>query len=115
MAAKKKKKGQSKKPKKPAQPQPAQPIEGKAEVVDQSETGNGMTGLIKASIIVSTFVTIAVLSVFSQGADDTSPGVGVVIIRFALLSACAVIYFLMLYLTRVSRQKSDQKPSRDKK
>jgi hypothetical protein len=117
MSAKKKKKGQSRKPKKPTQSQPVQPIEGKAEVVVEAEdkAGNGMAGMIKALIIVSTFVAIALLSVFSQGPDSTGPGIGVVAIRFSLLSVCATVYFLMLYLTRLSRQKSEQKPADAKK
>jgi len=117
MATKKKKKTQSKKPKKPADSQPARPIEGKAEVVGKAgdKAGNGMAGMIKALIIVSTFIAIAVLSVFSQGPDNTSPGIGVVAIRFSLLSVCAMVYFLMLYLTRLSRQKDEQKPAGAKK
>jgi hypothetical protein len=115
MATKKKKKGQSKKPKKPSQSQSVQPVEGKAVTVGEAETGNGMAALVKVLIIVSTFVAIALLSVFSQAPHGAPPGVGVVAIRFSLLSACALIYFLMLYMTRLSRQKSEQKPADDKK
>jgi hypothetical protein len=106
-----KKKIEPKTPKQLAEPEPTQAPEAKAE----AEAGNGMTGMIKALIIVSTFVSIAVLSVFSQGGDDNWPGVGVVAIRFSLLSVSAMIYFLMLYFTRLSRQKDEQKPSGGKK
>lgn len=109
--ATKKKKSKPKKPKQLAEPKPDQAPEAKAE----TKAGNGMTGMIKTLIIVSTFVSIAVLSVFSQGSDSNWPGMGVVAIRFSLLSLFAMVYFLMLYLTRMSRQKDEQKPPVAKK
>ncbi len=81
----------------------------------EPESENGMAGVIKVTIIVATFVAIAALSVFTQGLDDKGPGVGVVVIRFALLSTFAVIYFLMLYMTRQSRQNADKKSQAQKK
>jgi hypothetical protein len=111
MASKKKKKGKSQKPKRPAEPKPDKAPEAKVEI----EERNGMAGMIKALIIVSTFVSIALLSVFAQGGDSSWPGTGVVAIRFSLLSVCAAVYFLMLYLTRMSRQKDEQKSPGAKK
>lgn len=76
---------------------------------------NGMAGVIKIVIITSTFASIAALSIFTQGLDDKGPGAGVIAVRFALLSIFALIYFLMLYMTRQSRRNADKKSAVEKK
>ena len=76
---------------------------------------NGMAGLIKILIITSTFVSIAALSIFTQGLDNKGPSAGVVAIRFGLLSIFALIYFLMLYMTRQSRRNADKESPVEKK
>jgi hypothetical protein len=76
--------------------------------------GNGMAGIIKTVIIAATFISIAVLSVISQGPDGKLPGVGVMAIRFGLLSLCALIYFVMLNFARLSRKGQGEKPQPEK-
>ncbi len=83
----------------------------------QEETGknNRRSRFIKALMIGGTFVAIAILSIVTQGPGDRWPSAGVVALRIILLSACAVVYFLMLYHTRASRQNSEQKSQPGKK
>ncbi len=76
---------------------------------------NGMAGVIKIVIITSTFASIAALSIFTQGLDNKGPSAGVVAIRFGLLSIFALIYFLMLYMTRQSRRNADKESPVEKK
>ena len=91
MAAKKPKK---KEPEKKAEEKKAEP-----ETPLKKMLGNIPIGVIKTTIIASTFISIAALSIFTQGLDDEWPGAKVVAIRLALLSGLALIYFLMLYFT----------------
>ena len=99
-------------PKKQVLRKPEQKIE--REKVEQ-EAGSASAGLIKMLIIVGTFVAIATLSIVTQGPDDGWPSVSVVVARIVLLSACAAIYFGMLYHTRASRQNEKPKPLSAKK
>jgi hypothetical protein len=89
--------------------------EGQPKQAADPESESRTAGIIKVTIIVVTFVSIAALSMFSQGLDGEWPGVGIVVIRFALLSTTAVIYFLMLYMTRQSRRNEDGKAAAVKK
>jgi len=107
MAAKKAKK---KEPEKKAEEKKAEP-----ETPLKRMLGNIPIGTIKTVIIATTFISIAALSIFTQGLDDQRPGAGVIAIRLGLLSGLALIYFLMLYFTRASRQKADEKSQPAKK
>ena len=94
-------------PKKPPVRKPEQKIEPEAE----SASGS----LIKTLIIVGTFAAILVLSIITKGADDDWASASVIGARIVLLSACAAIYFGMLYYTRASRQNEKPKPQAAKK
>ena len=94
-------------PEKPSVRKPEQKIEPEAE------TASG--GLIKMLIIVGTFAAILLLSIITKGADDGWPSAGVIGARIVLLSACAAIYFGMLYYTRASRRNEEPKPQAAKK
>lgn len=113
MAAKTKKKTHARKRKEKIEPKIEQIVEQKAE--QKVELEDGLAGLIKMLIIAATFVAIAALSIFAQGLDDKWPGPGIVAVRFALLSFFALLYFLMLYVTRLSRRNQAQKPQTGKK
>jgi hypothetical protein len=94
-------------PEKPPVRKPEQKIEPEAE------TASG--GLIKMLIIGGTFAAILLLSIITKGADDGWPSAGVVGARIVLLSACAAIYFGMLYHTRASRRNEKPNPQAAKK
>lgn len=76
---------------------------------EEAGKNNNRGKLIKALMIGGTFAAIVILSIVTQGSDAGWPGAGVVALRILLLSACAVVYFWMLYHTRASRQNSEQK------
>jgi hypothetical protein len=80
-----------------------------------NETNNSRATLIKVLIIAVTFTAIAALSIITRGPNGGAPGAGVVTARILLLSACTVIYFLMLYHTRASRQNEGRKTQNAKK
>ena len=111
----------SKKKKKAAPKKTGQKIEPKVEpkieqkIEQAAAPANGTSGLIKTAIIAATFVSMAALSIFSQGLDGGWPSPGVVAVRFALLSVLSVIYFLMLNMAKLSRKKDAQEPQVGKK
>ncbi len=113
--------GKSKKKKKPAQKKASPKIEQKPEPkVEQKiepavASENGTSRLIRISIIAGTFVSMAALSIFSQGPDGGWPSAGIVGIRFGLLSVLSAIYFLMLNMTKLSRKNDAQEPQTGKK
>lgn len=80
--------------------------------VEQKTSERGR--LYQILIIAGTFIAIVVLSVVARGPGGEWPGPGVVAIRIALLSFFTVVYFWMLYHTRVSRERENHKP-RDEK
>jgi len=104
---------------------PPKKVEKKPE--PEIEKNGGSSGLIKILIIAGTFFAIAALSivtkgldnnwpsVITKGLDNNWPSVNVVAIRIVLLSLCTVVYFLMLYRTRASRQNEGPKPQTGKK
>ena len=109
--------GKSKKTKKASPKKAGQKVEPKIEQkIEQSVAPeNGTSGLIKIVIIAATFVSMAALSIFSQGLDGGWPSPGVVAVRFALLSVLSVIYFLMLNMAKLSRKNDAQEPQTGKK
>ena len=92
---------------------PPKKVEKKPE--PEIEKNGGSSGLIKILIIAGTFFAIAALSIVTKGLDNNWPSVNVVAIRIVLLSLCTVVYFLMLYRTRASRQNEGPKPQTGKK
>jgi len=95
----------------PVEKSPVRKPEQKIE--PEAEAASG--GLIKMLIIVGTFAAILVLSIITKGADDGWPSAGVIGARIVLLSACAAIYFGMLYHTRASRRNEKPNPEAAKK
>ena len=81
----------------------------------KTEPTNNRITLIKVLIIVGTFVAIVALSIVTQGPNGGWASAGVITARIVLLSACTVVYFGMLYYTRVSRQNDAQKSQPEKK
>jgi hypothetical protein len=82
---------------------------------ETNEQGNNKSTPIKALIVAGTFLAIATLSVVTRGLNDARPSAGVIAVRIALLSACTVVYFGMLYHTRASRLKDKKEPATGKK
>lgn len=93
----------------------AQAIAKKKAPPEVAGKNNNRGTLIKALIIGGTFAAIAILSIVTQGPGDGWPGAGVVALRIILLSACALVYFWMLYHTRARRQNDEQKSQPGKK
>jgi len=87
----------------------------KNSVPEKSAASNSKGTLIKAVIIAGTFLAITALSIITRGLNGDFPNAGVIAARILLLSGCAVVYFLMLYYTKASRQNDKQKPRAGKK
>ena len=70
---------------------------------------------IRAAIIAGTFAAIALLSVVTQGPGETRPDWQIILTRIALLSVTTVIYFYMLFSTRLNRKDDTQQEKPKKK